>query len=143
MPTKERYLKNKERLKLYNREYERNRRKKEGHKEYMKGIMERFKKKNPTYIKDYFKKYKNKNPFYLIEYHARYRKEHPLEERARRTKQYEIKSGKCERPEKCSLCNKIGKICGHHSDYSKPLDVVWLCGSCHRKLHYELKLKSN
>lgn len=31
-------------------------------------------------------------------------------------------------------CGNI-KVDGHHSDYSKPLEVVWMCRSCHSKYH--------
>jgi hypothetical protein len=37
--------------------------------------------------------------------------------------------------QKCSIenCNELGQK--HHFDYSRPLDIVWLCDYHHRLLH--------
>lgn len=44
------------------------------------------------------------------------------------------------RPQNCSKCGgNQEKIHGHHFDYSKPLEVVWLCTTCHVNLHNELR----
>lgn len=43
-----------------------------------------------------------------------------------------IKNGKLVRPTTCQQCGGSSKIEASHSDYSKPLDVVWLCIKCHR-----------
>lgn len=37
--------------------------------------------------------------------------------------------------EPCLFCEATENIHGHHRDYSKPLDVVWLCAKCHQRLH--------
>lgn len=34
----------------------------------------------------------------------------------------------------CIICGEE-KVDGHHEDYSRPLDLVWLCRSHHRQLH--------
>jgi len=42
-----------------------------------------------------------------------------------------LKSGKVIKPTNCSQCGKIRKLTAHHSDYSKPIEVIWLCYECH------------
>ena len=49
---------------------------------------------------------------------------------------------KMSKPSVCEKCGDTGLIHGHHDDYSKPLEVQWLCVSCHRKLHAELRRQS-
>lgn len=34
----------------------------------------------------------------------------------------------------CTFCGS-DKVHAHHRDYTKPLDVVWLCAKCHHRLH--------
>jgi hypothetical protein len=52
-----------------------------------------------------------------------------------------VAQGKIIRPEFCEKCDNRGgtdimgrsRIEGHHLDYSKPLEVIWLCDRCHKE----------
>ncbi|SRR6266478_352219 len=46
-----------------------------------------------------------------------------------------LRRGKIRRPKNCSYCGEKCKPNGHHPDYRKPLEVVWLCTPCHNKEH--------
>ena len=46
-----------------------------------------------------------------------------------------ITAGKIKRPETCETCGGNGLIHGHHDDYSKKLEVRWLCAPCHGVTH--------
>lgn len=54
---------------------------------------------------------------------------------ARKAVLYAVKVGKLRKPSKCSKCGKVANLDGHHPDYSKKLEVIWLCRECHQKLH--------
>ena len=43
-----------------------------------------------------------------------------------------VRVGKLVKAEQCSKCDGIGRVEAAHMDYSKPLDVIWLCPHCHR-----------
>lgn len=66
---------------------------------------------------------------------TRTRKEQPEKYRARNAVSNAIRDGKLERGTECYFCGCNERLQAHHEDYDHPLDVVWLCASCHGKLH--------
>ena len=65
---------------------------------------------------------------------------YPAERKDVYRKVYEaIKKGLLVKPDKCSSCGRNCFIHAHHADYSKPLEVEWLCVSCHKRLHIDEK----
>jgi hypothetical protein len=47
-----------------------------------------------------------------------------------------VESGRLVPPDSCSRCGSTDRaIHGHHTDYDRPLDVVWLCWKCHCEEH--------
>ncbi len=48
-----------------------------------------------------------------------------------------VRAGKIQR-QPCERCGSL-RAQGHHEDYSKPLDVIWLCPKHHGERHRELR----
>lgn len=59
----------------------------------------------------------------------------PLKDKVTHILYRAVRDGKIIRPKTCSKCGREGLIHGHHTDYSKPLVVIWLCSTCHGMAH--------
>lgn len=64
-----------------------------------------------------------------------YRKRHPLRYAAHVVTRNAVRDGKLIPATSCEVCNSTEKIEGHHDDYTKPLDLRWLCERCHKEWH--------
>jgi len=53
---------------------------------------------------------------------------------ARKQAQHAIRTGQLTR-QPCEVCFTIANIHAHHDDYTKPLDVRWLCETHHNEHH--------
>lgn len=66
---------------------------------------------------------------------AAYSDRHPLRKAAHILTGNAIRDGRLVKPEAYESCGSTVKIEGHHDDYTKPLDVRWLCECCHKRWH--------
>ena len=81
------------------------------------------------------RKWRKENPKTHLDRIMKYTRLNPEKKKARSIVEMGINSGRLIRPSVCSNCFNEGRIDAHHPDYSKPLEVIWLCRSCHIKLH--------
>lgn len=70
-------------------------------------------------------------------YLRRYREAHQDRDTARCAVNNAIRDGKL-KAKPCERCTFALGVQAHHEDYSKPLDVVWLCTKCHGARHREI-----
>lgn len=53
-----------------------------------------------------------------------------------------VAHGRVTKPVACEHCRGEPELLhGHHTDYNKPIDVVWLCQPCHAAEHRRLKAR--
>ena len=81
---------------------------------------------------------REKYPEKFKEYGQRARIKDAVKIKARKILQYAVKKGRIIKSNICFDCQKTFPkklIQSHHDDYSKPLEVKWLCKKCHSKRH--------
>lgn len=73
----------------------------------------------------------------VLEYQRNRRAVHPDKNHARYLVNNGVRDGTLKK-EPCKFCGNT-KVQAHHEDYSKPLDVIWVCFKCHReKFHHQV-----
>jgi len=84
------------------------------------------------------KGYMARNPEVRLAHERRMREIHPERYNARKSLRLAIAACRVVKPSTCESCHQpteSRRLHGHHEDYSKPLDVRWLCRRCHEALH--------
>lgn len=86
---------------------------------------------------DYYREYdRSRGNRQGYEYVKNYRERFPKKYRAHQMVRYAIKAGNLV-AEPCEQCSRVSDTHAHHDDYSKPLNVRWLCPPCHKRWHME------
>lgn len=86
------------------------------------------------------RRWRKENPQRVAEYRKARRRRDANKVKARDQLAQAVRSGRVQKPERCESCDQQAELQGHHEDYSKPLDVAWLCEPCHRVVHGRLLL---
>lgn len=105
--------------------------------EKVREIQRRYNKTHHEEIREKMKRWIAANPSHYTEHSRKFRKRHPERNRVYQATWNAISRGKLKRPAQCEACGQLGKVQAHHWDYSRPLDVQWLCMPCHRKADEE------
>lgn len=92
--------------------------------------------KNPEKVREYDRRRANE-PHRVALRRREYLREwdqHPDRMKARNALSRAVRGGKVAKLP-CAFCGATEGLEAHHHDYSKPLDVTWLCRPCHRRFH--------
>jgi hypothetical protein len=100
------------------------------HAEYMR----KWREKNALHCGLYVRKRVGGNTEEHRKNKASYREKHPDRHLAGKILRNAVRS-KISKPDHCTRCGLICNPEGHHEDYSKPLEVLWLCRPCHCKAY--------
>ena len=74
---------------------------------------------------------------YSYDRSRQYRQSNPIKKRARYLLRNAVRDGRLVQ-QTCAVCGTAENIEAHHEDYSKPLEVVWLCRKHHGEAHRQL-----
>ena|SRR3990167_2989851 len=98
---------------------------------YNAKAQKRYHKKYPERIREVHRKWREKNREHFNELMLKNKKKYELKWKARSLAWNKIK---IPLNTLCSICHKNYAKERHHPDYSKPLDVLFVCKKCHERI---------
>lgn len=90
------------------------------------------------------RRYESGNPSGILKTRLAMCEKSPTRANASRAVEAAIKAGAITRPHYCYGCgcgDSEHRIEAHHHDYSKPLEVIWLCTPCHRRMDAQRRIR--
>ena len=103
---------------------------KEDYNRWYRDYRKRNRNKMRKYQREYNREWRKKNGYHNEE---KWKKKNPGKVKAQKKLQVAVQIGQIvKRP--CAICGKIN-VQGHHFDYRRPYDVLWLCPVHHKAIH--------
>ena len=122
-------------------EYNKAKKNKDGLQDRCRECFSRYNKARYAANKEKFKAdiyaYKAANPEKVLETRVKTCAKNPTHVNASRAIEAALRAGAITNPGVCYGCGcdtSEHRIEAHHHDYTKPLDVIWLCTPCHRRM---------
>lgn len=88
--------------------------------------------KEQTTDREYRRRSRKNNPEKHRQEVKEYNRKYPERRKARETVKQALYKGILKK-EPCVVCG-VDKVQAHHPDYSKPIDIIWLCPSHHKQV---------
>lgn len=102
-------------------------------------IRTRYRHNNREKIREQDKQFYAKNSERLREKQKIDKIENPHKHKAYKEYRVALSNGKIKQTDYCQICGiKNMPLDGHHADYEKPLEVIWICKSCHMYIHKKI-----
>lgn len=92
--------------------------------------------RSDSYNKEYQKKYRESRLEYFRMKSDKYKREHPERIKAHNDLKTAVRLGRIKR-QPCEVCGEP-EAEAHHKDYSRTLEVSWLCKKHHEEAHSKL-----
>jgi hypothetical protein len=93
-----------------------------------------------SYYQEWYKKHGRNRADSYAEKILEWQEEHPDRVNAAQKLRYALRVRKVKKADSCQDCKRTTRLSAHHEDYSNPLEVVWLCSSCHKLRHIKKPL---
>lgn len=122
-------------------EFNKNKNSKDGLQDKCRSCFSRYNKARYAANREKFKadtkRYREENPKAVFQTRLKTCAKNPTRVNASRAVEAALNAGELANPGVCYGCgctSEEHRIEAHHHDYSKPLEVVWLCTPCHRRM---------
>ena len=129
-------------------EFNKNRNNKDGLQDKCRACFSEYNKKryasDPERHKANARKYREENLENVFATRMKMVEKNPNHKNANEAVVLALKLGHISNPGVCYGCGATSderRIEAHHHDYSKPLDVVWLCTPCHRRMDAQRRVR--
>jgi len=105
----------------------------QNNREFANKQVMRWRKNNPHKVREY--NMKNSNYY---KYKATWHQRHPEAWYCWKEYKRALKDGVVKRGDGCAICNQVCYTEAYHKDFSKPMDILWLCKRCYCHIAKEL-----